>query len=57
VLGREAFKLAGDPKAFSEHSSDLSPWQPKRLLLNAGGFGRAAAVEPMKTFCESILAE
>jgi LmbE family N-acetylglucosaminyl deacetylase len=42
VLGREAFKLAGDPKAFSEQLHDLSPWQPKRLLLNAGGFGRGS---------------
>ena len=40
VLGREAFKLAGDPKAFPEQLHDLTPWQPKRLLMNVGGFGR-----------------
>jgi LmbE family N-acetylglucosaminyl deacetylase len=41
VLGREAFKLAGDPKAFPEQlGGELTPWQPKRILLNAGGFGR-----------------
>ncbi|MBA3856009.1 MAG: LmbE family protein [Cyanobacteria bacterium PR.3.49] len=33
VLAMEAFKLAGDPKAFPEH--DLPPWQPKRILWNA----------------------
>jgi LmbE family N-acetylglucosaminyl deacetylase len=40
VLAVEAFKLSGDPKAFPEQLGDLTPWQPKRLLLNAGGFGR-----------------
>jgi len=40
VLAIEAFKLAGDPKAFPEQLGDLTPWQPKRVLLNAGGFGR-----------------
>jgi len=33
VLAMEAFKLAGDPKAFPDH--DLPPWQPKRILWNA----------------------
>ena len=33
VLAMEAFKLAGDPKAFPEH--DLPPWQPKRIFWNA----------------------
>jgi LmbE family N-acetylglucosaminyl deacetylase len=40
VLGREAFKLAGDPKAFPEQLDRLTVWQPKRVLLNSGGFGR-----------------
>jgi len=35
VLALEAFKLAGDPTAFPEQLKDLSPWQPKRVLLNA----------------------
>ena len=37
VLALEAFKLAGDPKAFPEQLTDLKPWQPKRILLNGGG--------------------
>ena len=32
VLALEAFKLAGDPKAFPEQ--ELKPWQAKRLLWN-----------------------
>jgi LmbE family N-acetylglucosaminyl deacetylase len=32
VLAMEAFKLAGDPKAFPEQG--LEPWQPKRILWN-----------------------
>ncbi len=37
VLALEAFKLAGDPKAFPEQIGELSPWQPKRILQNANG--------------------
>ena len=40
VLAIEAFALAGDPKAFPEQLGELTPWQPKRVLLNAGGLGR-----------------
>jgi LmbE family N-acetylglucosaminyl deacetylase len=32
VLALEAFKLAGDPNAFSEQR--LKPWQPQRILWN-----------------------
>ena len=32
VLALEAFKLAGDPKAFPEQG--LEPWQPKRIVWN-----------------------
>ncbi len=32
VLGLEAFKLAGDPKAFPEQQ--LAPWQPVRIFVN-----------------------
>ena len=39
-LAVEAFKLAGDPKAFPEQLTSLTPWQPKRILLNGGGGGR-----------------
>ncbi len=38
VLGLEAFKIAGDPKAFPEQG--LAPWQPKRIFVNGGGPGR-----------------
>ncbi len=34
VLAGEAFKLAGDPKAFADQLTYLKPWQPKRLLQN-----------------------
>ena len=40
VLALEAFKLAGDPKAFPEQLKELPPWQAKRVLLNGAGFGR-----------------
>ena len=41
VLALEAFKLAGDPKAFSEQQ--LPPWQPKRILWNGRGGGETNA--------------
>ena len=38
VLAIEAFKLAGDPKAYPEQLAEgLTPWQPKRLLGRSGG--------------------
>src|SRR5690242_1249423 len=40
ILAVEAFKLAGDPQAFPEQLKELTPWQPKRILQNGGGFGR-----------------
>ena len=41
ILGFEAFKLAGDPKAYPEQLAEgLMPWQPKRVLWNGGGGGR-----------------
>jgi LmbE family N-acetylglucosaminyl deacetylase len=36
VLALEAFKLAGDPKAFPEQ--ELKPWQPKRIVWNESIF-------------------
>jgi LmbE family N-acetylglucosaminyl deacetylase len=42
VLALEAFKLAGDPKAFPEQLGALTPWQPRRILWNVGRFGRDA---------------
>ena len=41
ILGVEAFKLAGDPKAFPEQlSQGLTVWQPKRVVFNGYGPGR-----------------
>ncbi len=40
ILALEAFKLAGSAKAFPEQLRTLTPWQPKRILQNSGGFGR-----------------
>ena len=39
ILGLEAFKLAGDPKAFPEQLTDLTVWQPKRIFSNGFGIG------------------
>jgi LmbE family N-acetylglucosaminyl deacetylase len=46
ALALEAFKLAGDPKAFPEQLGALSPWQPKRILWNGygPGLGGSAAI-------------
>jgi LmbE family N-acetylglucosaminyl deacetylase len=46
VLAGEAFKLAGDPKAFPEQLDYLKPWQPKRLLQNIRFGGRAGGNSP-----------
>src|SRR5665213_2724523 len=40
ILALEAFKLAGDPKAFPEQLGGLKPWQPVRILWNGSGFER-----------------
>jgi LmbE family N-acetylglucosaminyl deacetylase len=37
VLAVEAFKLAGDPTAFPDQLGKLTPWKPKRILMNSGG--------------------
>ncbi len=40
ILAGDAFKIAGDAKAYPEQLKEgLTPWQPKRLLLNSGGPG------------------
>jgi LmbE family N-acetylglucosaminyl deacetylase len=45
VLAIEAFKLAGDTRAFPEQLGELTPWQPRRIFHNvgAGGAGAGAA--------------
>ncbi len=41
ILGVEAFKLAGDPKAYPDQQAQgLKPWQAKRVAWNGGGGGR-----------------
>ena len=41
ILAVEAFKLAGDPKAFPEQlAQGLTPWQAKRVVWNTFGPGR-----------------
>jgi LmbE family N-acetylglucosaminyl deacetylase len=42
VLALEAFKLAGDPKAFPDQLVNLTPWQPRRILVNGRGGGTNA---------------
>ena len=42
ILSMEAFKLAGDPKAFPEQK--LPAWQPKRLLWNISKWQKDKAV-------------
>jgi LmbE family N-acetylglucosaminyl deacetylase len=48
VLAIEAFKLAGDAKAFPEQG--LQPWQPKRIFWNISTFqsDKAVGVVPLK---------
>jgi LmbE family N-acetylglucosaminyl deacetylase len=39
MLALEAFKESGDPHAFPDQLQEgLTPWQPKRILWNVGGF-------------------
>jgi hypothetical protein len=44
VLAVEAFKLAGDQRAFPEQLGELTPWQPLRIVYNVGMPGTGAAV-------------
>jgi LmbE family N-acetylglucosaminyl deacetylase len=37
VLALEAFKEAGDTNAFPDQLDSLSPWQPKRIMVNGHG--------------------
>jgi LmbE family N-acetylglucosaminyl deacetylase len=46
VLAIEAFKRAGDPKAYPEQLVALEPWQPRRLLMNTGGPVRGSPDQP-----------
>jgi LmbE family N-acetylglucosaminyl deacetylase len=48
VLALEAFKLAGDPKAFPEQLGELTTWQPKRILWNGRGGETNAGILQME---------
>jgi len=48
VLALEAFKVAGDPKAFPEQLDKLTPWQPKRFFVNSRGGGTNAGIVQME---------
>ncbi len=46
ILAVEAFKLAGDPKAYPEQLREgLAPWQPRRIVWNSSGFSRGGGIE------------
>jgi LmbE family N-acetylglucosaminyl deacetylase len=47
-LALEAFRLAGDPKAFPEQLDKLAPWQPRRIIWNGYGPGRGGSDETAK---------
>jgi len=40
VLALEAFKIAGSSNAFPDQLQELTPWQPRRILLNSWRGGR-----------------
>ena len=46
VLAVEAFKLAGDPRAFPEQLGELTPWQPRRIVHNVGMAGTGSRRVP-----------
>ncbi len=45
ALALEAFRLAGDPRAFPEQLASLKPWQPRRILWNGYNWGRTGPPE------------
>ncbi len=48
ILGREAFRLAGDARAFPEQLRQVRPWQARRLYWNALAFTRQQEAEAEK---------
>ena len=48
ILGLEAFKLAGDSKAFPEHLDTLTPWQARRILMGGGRGGAAENAQAIR---------
>jgi hypothetical protein len=51
VLAVEAFQLCGDPTAFPEQLATLTPWQPKRILLNGKQFSARSAGQQTPRRC------
>ena len=49
MLGREAYQLAADPKAYPEQLKYVQPWRAKRLLWNGFSFNRQQEQELEKT--------
>ncbi len=45
VLALEAYKEAGDAKAFPEQLAALKVWKPKRIFMNRGGGGAGGGVQ------------
>lgn len=48
ILGREAFRLAGDARAFPEQLKHVRPWQARRLFWNTFSFTRQQEAEAEK---------
>ncbi|MCX7605173.1 MAG: PIG-L family deacetylase [Bryobacteraceae bacterium] len=48
ILGREAFRLAGDANAFPDQLKRVRPWQPRRLFWNTFSFTRQQEAEAEK---------
>jgi LmbE family N-acetylglucosaminyl deacetylase len=48
ILGREAFRLAGDPRAFPDQLRHVQPWQPRRVFWNTFSFTRQQEAEAEK---------
>jgi len=48
ILAEEAFKLAGDPKAFPDQVKSLGVWQPRRLFFNGSTWWKKNLAEIAK---------
>ncbi|MGC8884650.1 MAG: PIG-L family deacetylase [Bryobacteraceae bacterium] len=48
ILGREAFRLAGDANAFPDQLKHAQPWRPRRLFWNTFSFTRQQEAEAEK---------
>lgn len=46
IIAAKAFRLSGDKTQFTEHFTNLKPWQPKRILWNTYNFGSNNTTSP-----------